>query len=101
MSFAAATSSKSTIPQMMAAAYPARTAMRIGITARNLRNRMEPNTATPKVTRNTMIFLGSMVSSRRPALEAALEDSSRPISATTGPIAAGGSTMLIQSVPNL
>ena len=57
--------------------------------------------ATPKVTKNTMIFLGSMVSSSRPALEAALADSSRPIKATTGPMAAGGSTILIQSVPNL
>ena len=34
-------------------------AIRIGITERNLRNRMEPNTATPRVMRKTITFLES------------------------------------------
>ena len=41
-----------------------------------------------------------MLSPRIPAVLAADEDSSRPISATTGPIAADGSTISIHFVPN-
>ena len=92
---------KSTIPQITAATYPAMIAIRIGITAKNLRNTTDPSTATPKVTRNTITFFGSITSSFNPALDAAVPASSRPISATTGPMAAGGSTTWIQSDPNL
>ena len=41
------------------------------------------------MTRNTITFFGSMEDAVRPALEAAVPASSSPISATTGPIAAG------------
>ncbi len=78
------TAEKSRIPVMAAATYPAITAIRIGITERKPRNRTEPNTAKPRVTKNTMAFRGSMTSSRRPALLAALPESSRPMRATTG-----------------
>ena len=98
---AAATSEKSTIPQNNAATYPAMIAIRIGITARNLRNTTDPSTAVNNVTKNTITFLLSITSSFRPAFDAAVPASSRPISATTGPMAAGGSTTLIQSDPNL
>lgn len=41
-----------------------------------------------------------MLSPRIPAVFAADEDNSRPINATTGPIAADGSTISIHLVPN-
>lgn len=41
-----------------------------------------------------------MLSPRIPAVFAADEDNSRPINATTGPIAADGSTISIHFVPN-
>ena len=98
---AAATSEKSTIPQARAAIYPAIMAIRIGMTDKNPRNKTEPSTATRSVTRNTITFLTSITSSVSPAFDAAVPASSRPIRATTGPIAAGGSTTSIQSEPNL
>ena len=91
---------KSRSPHAPAATYPAMIAIRIGITERKPRNRICPNTATPSVTRNTITFFGSTFSSRSPAVLAAFPASSRPISATTGPIAAVGSTISIQSVPH-
>ena len=98
---ASATAEKSTMPHKRAATYPAITAIRIGITERNFLNTTEPSTAVSSVTRNTITFFISIVSAKSPALEAAVPASSRPIRATTGPIAAGGSTTLIQSEPNL
>ena len=98
---AAAIAEKSTIPHATAATYPAITAIRIGITDKNPRNRTEPKTAKPSVTRNTIRFFGSMVSSKSPALLAALEESSNPIRATTGPMAAGGRTTSIHLYPIL
>ena len=56
--------------------------------------------ATPKVTPNTITLFGSTTSSNNPAVLAALLESSKPIKATTGPIAAGGSTTSIHFVPN-
>lgn len=55
-----ATSEKSTIPHAIAAIYPAITAIKIGITDKNLRNRIEPNTAVPNVTKNTITLLVSI-----------------------------------------
>ena len=98
---AAATAEKSRRPHANAAAYPAMTAIRIGMTEKNFLNRMEPNTAVPSVIMNTIILPGSITGSKRPAFSAALPESSRPIRATTGPMAAGGRTTLIHSVPNL
>ena len=61
----------------------------------------DPRTAVKSVTRNTITFFGSMEDAVRPALEAAVPASSSPTSATTGPIAAGGSTTSIHLEPNL
>ncbi len=92
---AAAMAEKSTIPQAIAAIYPAITAMRIGMTDKKPRKSTEPKTAKPRVTRKTITFLRLITSSRSPALLAALADSSSPMRATTGPIAAGGRTTSI------
>ena len=64
-------------------------------------NTTDPKTAIPNVTKNTMAFSGLMCLSSSPALFAAVPANSKPIRATTGPIAAGGRTMSIQSEPNL
>ena len=69
---AEATLLKSTIPHKRAAIYPAMIAIRIGITAKNLRNNTDPRTAVKSVTRNTITFFGSMEDAVRPALEAAV-----------------------------
>ena len=76
---AEATLLKSTIPHKRAAIYPAMIAIRIGITAKNLRNNTDPRTAVKSVTRNTITFFGSMEDAVRPALEAAVPASSSPI----------------------
>ena len=98
---ASTTCVKSRIPQASAVRYPAITAIKIGITDKNPLNKIFPNTATPNVTANTITFFGSILSSKSPALLAAEPDNSRPINATTGPIAAGGSTISIHFVPHL
>ena len=92
---------KSKIPHASAVRYPAMTAIKIGITDKNPRNKIFPNTATPSVTANTITFFESILLSRSPALLADELDNSSPISATTGPIAAGGSTISIHFVPHL
>ena len=99
---ASATFEKLTIPVRSAATYPTMMEIRIGITDRNPRNTTEPSTAVSSVARNTITFLISMDSTPTSfAFSAAFPASSRPMSATTGPIAAGGSTISIQSEPNL
>ena len=96
------TAEKSRIPAMAAATYPAITAIRIGITERKPRNRTEPNTAKPRVTKNTMAFLGIDDFIQKAArCWPALPESSRPMRATTGPMAAGGRTMSIHLYPTL
>ncbi len=76
-------------------------AIKIGITLKNLRKQTDPTTATPNVTANTITLAGSITLSNKPAFEAALLESSKPIKATTGPIAALGKTMSIHLVPTL
>ena len=73
-----------------------------GATDKNFRNRMEPNTATPKVTTNTATFFGSTEPSVTtiPPVLAAFPANSRPMRATTGPMAAGGRMTSIQREPN-
>src|SRR5699024_9215667 len=88
----------------MAARYPHNMAIKIGITDKNFRNNTEPNTATETVTKKTITFSYKIFSpsiGNNPALLAAVPANSKPINATTGPIAAGGSTISIQSEPNL
>ena len=71
------------------------------MTDRKPRNSTLPSTATASVTQKVMtdeeVTLSPMIS----PVDAAEPASSRPISATTGPMAAGGSTTLIQPVPHL
>ena len=97
---ASSTGEKSTIPTATAVKYPATTAIRIGITLKNFLKHTLPITATPSVTANTITLLGLITSSSSPAVLAADEDSSSPIRATTGPMAADGSTISIHFVPN-
>ena len=76
-------------------------AIKIGITDKNLRNITDPNTATSNVTKKTVTLALEILSPVNPALPAAVPANSNPMSATTGPIAAGGNTTLIQLEPNL
>ena len=88
----------------IAAPYPHSIAINIGITDKNFLNITEPNTATTIVTKNTIALLEEILSpsaGKSPALLAAVAANSKPINATTGPIAAGGNTTSIQSEPNL
>ena len=88
------------MPTATAVKYPVTTAIKIGMTLKNFLKHTLPITAIPSVTAKTITFLGSMLSPRIPAVLAADEDNSRPINATTGPIAADGSTISIHFVPN-
>ena len=85
----------------MAAIYPQIIAIKIGITLKNFRKQTLPIIATPMVTANTIMFAGSMTLSSKPALLAAELDNSKPINATTGPMAALGRTISIHFVPTL
>ena len=76
-------------------------AIRIGMVEKKPRNMTLPNTATASVTRKVTTVPTVTLSPTMQPVEAAEPASSRPISATTGPMAAGGSTTLIQSVPHL
>ena len=70
------------------------------MTEKNLRKRTEPKTATPRVTAKTAMWGPELRSA--PVLPGVmvLPASSRPMRATTGPMAAGGRMTSIQSVPN-
>jgi len=76
-------------------------AIKIGIVEKKPRNSTLPNTATASVTRKVMtVPLVTPLPIIQP-VSAAEPASSKPIRATTGPMAAGGRTTLIQSVPHL
>ena len=72
----------------------------MGITLKNFLKQIFPITATPKVIKNTPTLAAWILSPNKPALLAAVALSSKPIKATTGPIAAGGKTMSIHLVPH-
>lgn len=74
---------------------------RIGIMERKPRNATEAKMVIAKVAIDTIIVVESGVFSVRPAIFAAVGISSRPITATIAPMAAGGKITLIHSVPTL
>ena len=76
-------------------------AIKIGIVEKKPRNSTLPNTATASVTRKVITVPVVTLSPTMQPVDAAEPASSKPISATTGPMAAGGRTTLIQSVPHL
>ena len=94
---------KSTIPIASAATYPTMMEMRMAIAEAKPLRRTCPKTAISRVIRKTITNFGFMwvyVSVRTiPPFWAAFPASSRPIRATTGPIAAGGSTTSIHFTP--
>ena len=71
------------------------------MTDKNFLKITDPKTAVSKVAKKTMTLVLLTFSAVKPAVDAAVPASYNPINATTGPIAAGGKTTLIQSEPNL
>ena len=96
---------KSTIFNATLTIYPVIIAIKIGIVAKNFLNKTEPKIATDNVTKKTITSFVVLVSVIifAPILppETVACASSNPIKLTTLPIAAGGKTTSIQSVPNL
>ena len=100
---ASETAAKSTSPMMAASTYPETIAIRIAMAAANPLNTTCPITASARVNMNTNTNLGSIAAPSpeltMPPVLAAEPASSRPMRATIGPIAAGGSTASIQLTP--
>ncbi|MPN59353.1 hypothetical protein SDC9_207074 [bioreactor metagenome] len=90
---------KSTKPKPAASAYPPSTPTKIGMIAIKPRNTTEPRIVITRVKIETVITFGSKVFAVKPAISAATGASSRPITATMAPIAAGGKTTSIHLVP--
>ena len=80
-------------------------AIKIGMAEKNPLNATEPITAVPRVTKNIMMSLLVAVSVIRLAPidppVTVLPASSKPIKATTAPMAAGGRATSIHPIPNL
>src|SRR5690625_56096 len=85
--------------------YPETIPSKIGIIFKNPRNVTQKTIVMSNVSSATSALVGSIVQfsspagAIQPAISAATGTSSNPITATIAPIAAGGKTMSIQSVP--